>query len=128
METSQIVLNHGLTFLAISTGIILIVVGGFLIKLLIDLSKLTKNIDETTGIIKVEIKPTLYELNNALKSINSIAQNADKQVDSLSKLFENIVGAGTLAYARAKKLSGGLLKGIVKGLVTVIKLFFERKK
>lgn len=128
METSQIVLNHGLTFLAISTGIILIVVGGFLIKLLIDLSKLTKNIDETTSIVKSEIKPTLYELNNALKSINSIAQNADKQVDSLSKLFENIVGAGTLAYARAKKLSGGLLKGIVKGLVTVIKLFFERKK
>lgn len=126
METSQIVLNHGLTFLVIATGIILIVVGGFLIKLLIDLSKLTKNIDETTSIVKSEIKPTLHELNNALKSINSIAQNADKQVDSLAKVFESILGASTLAFERAKKLSGGLLKGLIKGLVTVIKLFIKR--
>lgn len=126
METSQIVLNHGLTFLAIATGIILIVVGGFLTKLLIDLSKLTKNFDETTSIVKSEIKPILQELSNALKSIDSIAQNADKQVDSLAKVFESILGASTLAFERAKKLSGGLLKGLVKGLVTVIKLFVKK--
>ena len=31
METSQIILNNGLTFLAVATGIMLVVVGGFLI-------------------------------------------------------------------------------------------------
>lgn len=126
METSQIFLNHGLTFLAIATGIILIVVGGFLIKLLIDLSSLTKNIDETTTIVKSEIEPTLKEFNNALKSINSIAQNADKQVDSLSKLFENVLGSGALIFTKAKKLSGGLIKGLVQGLVSVIKMFIKK--
>lgn len=126
METSHILLNQGLTFLAISTGIILIVVSGFLVKLLIDLSKLTKNLDETTTIVKAEIEPTMKEFNEALKSINSIAQNADKQVDSLTKLVENIMGASALALSRAKDLSGGLLKGLIKGLGTILKLFLRK--
>ena len=36
MEMSQIALNQGLTFLAWATGIVVIVVAGFLVKLLID--------------------------------------------------------------------------------------------
>lgn len=126
METSQIFLNHGLTFLAVSTAIMLIVVGGFLVKLLIDLSKLAKNVDETTTIVKAEIEPTLQELNKALKSINSIAQNADKQVDTLGKFLENAFGVGALALTRAKNISGGLLKGLVKGLATVVKMFIKK--
>lgn len=126
METSHILLYQGLTFLACATGVMLIIVGGFLIKLLIDLSKLTKNVDETTTIVKAEIEPTLKELNKALTSINTIAQNADKQVDSLAKTFENVLGAGVLAISRAKTLSGGLIKGLVKGLVTAIKLFMKK--
>jgi hypothetical protein len=126
METSQIVLNHGLTFLAIATGIILVVVGGFLIKLLFDLSKLTKNIDETTTIVKSEIKPTLEEFNNAMKSISSIAQNADRQVGSLGKLIESTIGAGSLLFTKAKDLSGGVVKTLTKGIVTLIKLFLKK--
>ena len=126
METSQIVLNHGLTFLAFATGTILVVVGGFLVKLLIDLSKLTKNIDETTTIVKTEIEPTLQELNKALKSVNSIAENADKQVGSLGKIIESAMGIGALAFTRAKNLSGGLVKGFTKGLVSVIKMFLKK--
>lgn len=126
METSQILLNHGLTFLAVSTAVMLVIVGGFLIKLLIDLSKLTKNIDETTCIVKSEIEPTLQELNKALKSINSIAENADKQVDSLGKFLENAFGVGALAFTRAKNISGGLLKGLVKSLVTITKMFIKK--
>lgn len=126
METSQVILYHGLTFLAVSTGIIIVLVGIFLTKLLIDLSKLTENVNETTTIVRSEIKPTILEFNNALKSINSIAQTADKQVDSLAKFFEHFLSVGTLAYTRAKKLSGGLVKGMVQGLVTVIKMFLKK--
>ena len=126
METSQILLNHGLTFLALATGIIIVVVGGFLVKLLLDLSKLAKNVDETTSIVKSELEPTLKEFNNALKSINSIAKNADKQVDSLSKLVESILGLSATAFARARNLSGGIFKGLLKGLVTVTKMFMKK--
>lgn len=126
METSQTILYQGLTFLAVATGMIIVVVGIFLAILIKNLTKLTKNIDETTSIVNSELKPTLDEFKDALKSINSIAQTADKQVDSLAKIMENIIGVSTLAYTRAKKLSGGLVKGLVQGLVTVIKMFVKR--
>lgn len=127
MEISHIALYKGLTFLACATGFIVLVVGGFLAKLAFDLSKLTKNIDETTSIIKAEIGPTLNEVNKALQSINSIAQNADKQVNTLGKAFENALGVGAVAFGKAKELSGGLFKGFIKGLATVIKMFINRK-
>lgn len=126
METSQIALNHGLTFLAVATGIIIVVVGGFLAKLIFDFTKLTKNLDETTSIVKSELEPTLQEVNNALKSINSIAQNADKQVDSISKLVENVLGVSAVAFARAKKLSGGIVKGLLQGLITLTKMCIKK--
>lgn len=126
METSQIVLHQGLTFLAIATGIILIVVGAFLTKLLIDLSKLTKNLDETTSIVKTEIEPALKELNHTIKTINSIAENADKRVNSLSKLIGDLFGAGSIALTKAKSLSGGILKGFTKGFVGIIKMFIKK--
>lgn len=126
METSQIALNHGLTFLAVATGIIVVIVGGFLAKLVFDFSKLTKNLDETTSIVKSELEPTLQEVNNALKSINSIAQNADKQVDSLSKVVENVLGVSAVAFARAKKLSGGIVKGLLQGLITLTKMCIKK--
>lgn len=126
METSQTILYQGLTFLAVATGVIIVVIGVFLTIFIKNLTKLTKNLDETTSIVNSELKPTLDEFKDALKSINSIAQTADKQVDSLAKLVENVIGVSTLAYARAKKLSGGLVKGMIQGLVTVIKMFIKK--
>lgn len=126
METSQTTLYHGLTFLAVSSGVIIIVLGVFIALFFKNLIKLTQNLDETTTIVNSELKPTLDEFKDALKSINSIAQTADKQVDSLAKLFENVLNVSTLAYARAKKLSGGLVKGMVQGVVTVIKMFIKK--
>ncbi len=126
METSQIFLNNGLIFLVIATGVIIFIVGGFLVKLLIDLSKLTKNVDDTTSIIKSEIEPTLKEFNQALKSINAIAKSADEKVDSIAKLFETVLGTGNLIFTRVKKMSGGVIKNFIKGLIYTIKFFVKK--
>ena len=119
-------LNQGLTFLAVASGFIILIVGGFLIKLLIDLSKLTKNLDETTSIVKSEIEPTLREFNSAMKNVNSIVKNANSKVDTLAKILENVMGVGTLAVTRAKNFSDGLVKGVTKFLVTVVKIFLKK--
>ena len=42
IELSQVVLNHGLTFLAVSTGVVVIIIAVYLVKLLKDLSVLKK--------------------------------------------------------------------------------------
>ena len=75
VELSQVILNHGLTFLAVSTAVILIVVGCYLVKLLKDLSVLAKNVNETSIMLNCELKPTLEELNETIHSINSLVQS-----------------------------------------------------
>src|SRR5574344_156614 len=128
METSQILLNHGLTFLVCATRFIILVVGGFFFFFIYDLSKLTKTVDDTASIVITEIESTLKELNTTLQNLNSIAKKADKQVNSLDNAVEKMFGAGAVALSKAKTLSGGLAKGIVKGFVMAMKAVRVIKK
>lgn len=115
-------LEVSIIFLIFTTIIVGVIVSVFLIKLLVDLSRLTTNIDETTTIVKQEIEPTLQELKSTLNGLNSIAKNADQQVDVIKKILSGLVGASGIAFCGLKNISGGFLKGILAG----VKLF--RKK
>ena len=102
METSQIILNNGLTFLAVATGIMLVVVGGFLIKLIIDLSKLAQNVDETTTVVRNELRPTLRELNESLHTVNDFMKSTDKGIDKMRDTVENVFGFSTATLSKLK--------------------------
>ncbi len=115
MEMSQIALNQGLTFLTWATGIVIIVVAGFLVKLLIDLSVLAKNLNQTSIIVNTELKPTLKELNETLSSINEIVKNTDKGVGD----FKTAVGK---VIDKTKIISGTLFGGLIKGFTTAYNL------
>ena len=111
MELSQIALNHGLTFLAWATGVVVIVVGGFLVKLLLDLSVLAKNLNETSMIVNTELKPTLQGVNETLATINEIIKNTDKGVGDFKSALGKIVD-------KTKLVSGTIFGGIISGLAT----------
>lgn len=115
-------LEVSIIFLIFTTIILGVIVTVFLIKLLMDLSKLTTNLDEVTTLVKQEVEPTLKEIKEALNNINSIAKSADQQVDVIKKLFTGVLGASGIAFCGLKNISGGFFKGITAGL----KLF--RKK
>ena len=117
--TSQIALNQGLTFLAWATGIVIIIVGGFLVKLIYDLIKLSKNVNETAIILNTELKPTLNELNDTLRSINAIVKNTDQGVDSFKNAVEKTLG-------KTKLVSESIIGGIIKGFTTVYKMFTKK--
>lgn len=116
MEISQIALNQGLTFLVWATGVVLIVVAGFLVKLLIDLSVLAKSLNQTSTIVNTELKPTLKELNQTLSSINDIVKNTDKGVGD----FKTAVGG---FIDKTKIVSGTLFGGLIKGFTTAYNMF-----
>ncbi|MBR1424849.1 hypothetical protein IJ579_04725 [bacterium] len=119
-QISQIALNNGLTFLAIATGIVIIVVGGFLVKLLMDLSELTKNINTTSIILNEELKPTLKTLNKTISSFNEIIQNTGEGMGNMKIGFEN-------AVSKTKLFSQNLFGGFLKGFMTVYSLFCKKK-
>ena len=116
MEISQIALNNGLTFLVYATGIIILVVGGFLIKLLIDLSKLARSLNETSMIVNTELKPTLNSINSALSSINEIVKNTDKGVGDFKSAISKVID-------KTKMVSGSLFGGLLSGFISVYKIF-----
>ena len=116
MEMSQIALNQGLTFLAWATGVVVVIVAGFLVKLLIDLSVLAKNQNQTSIIVNTELKPTLKELNETLNSINEIVKNTDKGVGDFKSAIGKFVD-------KTKLVSGTLFGGLINGFTTAYKLF-----
>ena len=101
METSQILLNNGLAFLAISTGVMFVVVGGFLIKLIIDMSKLARNVDETTTVVRNELRPTLREVNESLHTLNDFMKSTDKGIDKMRDAMENVFGISSATFSSA---------------------------
>ena len=116
---SQIALNQGLTFLAWATGIVVIVIAVYLIKLLIDLRELAQNLNETSIILNTELKPTLKELNETLHSVNSIVKNTDQGVD-------NFKGAVEKTFGKTKILSESIFGGLIKGFTTIFNLFAKK--
>ena len=119
MDFSQIALNQGLTFLAWVTSIVLVVVAGFLVKLLIDLSKLSKNLKETSIMLNTELKQTLNELSETLHTINELVKSTDKGVDSVKTVIERVVG-------KTKMLSETIFGGFLKGFVSMLGLFTKK--
>lgn len=115
-------LEVSLIFLIFATIILGTIITVFLVKFLMDLSKLTTNVDEVTTVVKQEIEPTLKELKETLNNINSIAKSADKQVDFIKKTLSAAIGAGGIALCGIKNVSGGFFKG----LSTAFKLFKKK--
>lgn len=123
MSTLTPAAQFGLTFLIFTTSILVIVLASFLIKLLIDLSKLINNLDETTTVVKTQLEPTLKELQGTLQSLNSLADSADKQVVNVKKVLSAIMSTGNGLLSKMKLLSGSFANGILAGLKV-----FTRKK
>jgi len=121
IELSQVILNNGLTFLVIVSAILLIVIGYFLIKLIKDLSVLTKNVNETSILLNTELKPTLKELNETMHSINTIIQNTDEGVGNVKSGIEN-------AITKTKAFSESIFGGFLKGFMTVYSLIKSKRK
>ena len=97
----------------------IIVVCGFLIKLLIDLSKLIQSMTKASDMIQEELEPTLKELNEAAESVKSIAGVTKEQAENFQKTIKNIAGATSTVGRKVQGLFDGILKGISFG----IKLF-----
>lgn len=85
----------------------------YLVKFLIELTLLTKNLDDTTSVVKKELEPILGELTQTMKSINTIAKNADNQVTSIKKVAATLIGFVTMFAGKFKFLQSSFMKGFL---------------
>ena len=116
-------LYQGLTFLSYATGVIVVLVGVMLVKVLFDISKLTRNIDETATIIKTELEPTLKNLNKSVEIVSGLIIKTDENIQKvrtfLSKTPLKLVG-------QISRFSGKAAKGFFGGLCSAFKMFAKK--
>lgn len=122
MEIGQ--LYQGLTFLAYATGIIVVLVGSMLVKVLFDISKLTNNLNDTTNIVKSELVPTLKNVNKSVEIISGIIIKADAGVN---KVKEFIANSPLKILSKLSTMTGTIAKGFFGGLFAGLKAFSKKK-
>lgn len=122
METAQ--LYTSLTFLAYTTGVMVILVGGMLIKVLFDLSKLATNVDETATIIKTELVPTLKNINKSVEIVSGIIIKADEGVNKVKEAIKN---SPLRILTKLSAVTGTISKGFFSGISTAFKYFAKKK-
>lgn len=122
METTH--LYQSLTFLAYATGVIVIIVGGMLTKVLFDISKLAKNVDETATIIKTELVPTLQNINKSVEIVSGIIIKADEGVNKIKDMIKN---SPLNLLSKLGSVTGTVTKGFWGGLCSAFKFFAKKK-
>lgn len=100
-----------LLILVLAAAIITLTV--YIVKWLIEFTILTRNLNDTTTVVKSEIEPILSELKKTMSTINTIAQSADNQVTSLKKSVAAALGLITVFAGKFKFLSGSFMKGFL---------------
>jgi predicted PurR-regulated permease PerM len=122
METAQ--LYSGLTFLAYATGVIVIIVGGMLAVVLFNLTKLTKNLNETAEIVKTEITPTLKNINKSVEIVSGVIIKTDEKI---SRVKEFIKKTPLNIISKVFAITGSVSKGFWGGLASGLKIFSKWK-
>ena len=118
-------LNISLTFLAYGTLIIVLTVGGILAKVFYDLSKLTRNIDETVTIVKSELEPTLKNVNKSVEIVSGVIIKTDENI----KKVKGFVSKTPLKLLGGiSKLTGRASRGFWSGVALALKMFSKKSK
>lgn len=92
---------------------VIVTLAVYLVKWLIEFTILTRNLNDTTVIVKDEMQPILSELKQTMISINTIAKNADNQVASVKKATAAALGLVSIFAGKFKFLSGSFMKGFL---------------
>lgn len=111
-------LNASASFsiLMFTTVVCLVVLTVFVCKLVISVTKLSENANVIATSVQQEIEPTLKELKEAAKSINSIANSADEKFQNTKANFATLIGLTSCVGGKIKSFSQGILKGISFGM------------
>jgi len=111
-------LNASVSFsvLMFATVVCIVVLTVFVCRLLISITNLSNSANAIATSVQNEIEPTLKELKEAAKSINSIANSADTKFQNAKAGLSGLIGATSCLGGKLKSFSQGILKGLSFGL------------
>ena len=122
METAQ--LYQSLTFLAYACGVIVILAGIMLVKVLFDVSKLLVNVNETATIVKTELEPTLKNLSKSVEIVSGIIIKTDEKITKVKNFIKN---SPLNIISKLTMITGTATKGFFAGLKAAMNIFSKKK-
>lgn len=128
MENLSLNIQNALQLLIYSSIIMFVIITVFLIKLLIDLSSLTKTLQNIVIVVKHDLGPTLKEFKRALININSIVNKTDDQFSDINKTIGATIKSFSGTTLDMTHKAGFALCALKKGLSAGMKVFFEQKR
>jgi len=120
-------LSQGLTFLAWSGSVFLIIIGVFTAKLLFDLSRLASSLNKSAKIVGDELEPIMKNVTEATGTINSIVQSTNKRVGKITEVYDKVSDVAVQAVSKASAVSGFVLKEVFRGIVAGFKAVVKKK-
>ena len=108
--------NTSIIILLLTTTACIVVLSVFVVKLVISVTKLSDNANTIATSVSKEIEPTLQELKEAAKSINSIANNADTKFQNAKTGIASAIGLSACFGGKLKDFIQGISKGISFGM------------
>ena len=108
--------NTSIIILLLTTTVCIVVLSIFVVKLVISVTKLSDNANTIATSVSKEIEPTLQELKEAAKSINSIANNADTKFQNAKMGIASALGLSACFGGKIKDFIQGISKGVSFGM------------
>ena len=108
--------NTSIIILLLTTTACIVVLSVFVVKLVISVTKLSDNANTIATSVSKEIEPTLQELKEAAKSINSIANNADTKFQNAKTGIASAIGLSACFGGKLKDFIQGISKGVSFGM------------
>ena len=108
--------NTSIIILLLTTTVCIVVLSVFVVKFVISVTKLSDNANTIATSVSKEIEPTLQELKEAAKSINSIANNADTKFQNAKVGLASALGLSACLSGKLKDFIQGISKGVSFGM------------
>lgn len=112
-------LYQGLTFLAWTSVVFLIVVGAFLVKVLFDFSKLITLMNQTATMVKTSAEPILADVTESVGIIKKLVIRTENNVNRFRNISGQLSKIGLGMLSKTSSLSKIVFKGVF-GLVKSI--------
>ncbi len=126
METLQQNPADALQILIYVSIVLILIVGVFLIKLLLDTSYLVKSLQDLVKVTQAEIEPAMEEINGTLANIKNISSSVNNQFNAVNNGLEKgsqIVSESADKIYRKLKTAGMYTK---EGLLVAINTFLKK--
>jgi len=114
--------------------IVAVVVAFFLIRVLIRLTKLSKDLETTLKSLDMELIPLVRNLKEVSEGINRLTIQVEDRVRKTEPLFKAIAESAGIVSTVNRVLKGGVaaplinMAGLSAGVVAAGKTFFKHKK